>query len=333
MSVPGSGLGSSVGYAEETTWGTPVTVTRWIPHNSVTLAVQQKPVQGMGLQAGAYVNLGATRANVSSMVQGDVEHDFTSKQMGLLLKHALGSNVSAQNGSTTAYTQTATIGSTVNGKGLTIQVGKPQSDGTVIPHTYAGCKITSWELSCAQSDILKSKFTFVGKSMTKVTSLAAPTYVADSNVFYFSQGTFNIGGTPWLGLRDFTLTGDNGLSSDDRQAFGNAGTINEPVRKDFAKYNIKGTAEYIGVDIEDANLNDTELSVSLVFVGKQIVTGTPNYYETLEIDLTGLRLNPGGDPGVSGPDILTSGLDADILIPKAGGTPISILYTTADTAV
>lgn len=332
MAVPGSGLGSATGYGEETAWGTAVPVTRWIPHNSNTLAVQYKPVQGMGLQYGAYVNLGATRANVSSMITGDIEHDFTSKSMGLLTKHALGSNTSAVVGATVAYTQTGVIGSDTLGKGLTVQVAKPQSNGTVVPHTYAGCKITSWELSCAQNDILKAKYTFVGKSMTTGTALVTPSYAASANVFFFSQGTFNIGGTPYFGLRDFTLTGDNGLSSDDRQAFGNAGLINEPIRKDFAKYNIKGTAEYLSTDIEDDYIADAELSVSLVFVGASIVSSPPTF-ETLEIDLTGIRLNPGGDPGISGPDILTSGLDADILIPKAGGVPISVKYTTLDAAI
>jgi hypothetical protein len=329
MAVPGSGLGSQLMLAEETTWGTPVTVTRAIPHNSASLKFAPKAIQGMGLQAGAYVNLGQTRANATSVVTGDVEHDFTSKQMGLYLKHALGNVVTAQQTSSIAYKHTFTLGSQVNGKGLTIQVGKPTTTATVVPHTYSGCKVTSWELSCANADILKAKFSIIGKSMTTATALATASYPTASNVFFFKQGTFNLNGSPFLALRDFTLAGDNGLA-DDRYYFGNGGLIDEPIRKDFTKQSIKGTLDYLDTTVESAYLADTEMSCVMQFVGAQIVTGSPNYYETLTITCNGLRLN-GDEPPVSGADLLQVGLDADILIPIAGGTPLTIEYTSLDT--
>jgi hypothetical protein len=327
----GSGLGSQLGIAEESTWGTAVAVTRFYPVDSVNVKLMKKPVQGQGLQAGTFVNQGSLRADTATWASGDAMVDFTSKQMGLLMKHALGSAAIVQNGATAAWTQTWTLGSTVTGKGLTVQYGAPQTNGTVVPYTIAGCKVSSWDLSCAQTDILKAKFSFVGQTVTTATSLASASYPTASNVFHFKQGSLTVAGSPYLGFRDFTLTGDNGLA-DDMFYLGNAGLIAEPVRKDFTKLNFKGTVDFVDTTLSAAYAADTELAIVLSFVGKQIVTGSPNYYETLTITLNGLRVN-GDVPVVPGPDILSIPFDADILGPVGGGTALSISYTSLDVAV
>jgi hypothetical protein len=185
----GSGLGSQVGIAEETVWGSAVPVTRFFPIDGSNVKPMKKSVQGQGLQAGTYVHQGSLRADTSTWVQGDMTMDFTSKQMGLLFKHALGSASIVQNGTTAAWTQTWGLGNNVNGLGLTLQGGLPQANGTVVPYTYSGCKIDQWDISCAAQDIVKSKFTFGGQATATATALATPSYPTANNIFYFKQGT------------------------------------------------------------------------------------------------------------------------------------------------
>jgi hypothetical protein len=330
----GSGLDSSVGFAEETTWGTAVTPTRFMPHVDFGLKFVPKPVQGEAIQAGMYGHQSALRANASSLVSGDINWDFSSKGFGLLLKHCTGAVATLQNGSTLAYTHTFTEGSSIAGKGLTFQAGIPRTNSTTIdPYTFSGCKITSWELSCAQGDLLKFKTSVVGKAVTTQTALASPSYLTGSNVFYFQQGALTVNGSPYVAMRDFTLTQDKQLTTDETQHFGSLGLIDEPQRKGFTDPKITGTCDYIDQTVTSAFTADSELAMVLTFGGaglsKKIVTGPPDYYEQLVITLAGLRLN-GDVPTISGPDLVTYGLDADVLIPAAGGTRLSIAYTTLD---
>jgi hypothetical protein len=335
----GSGLGSQVGIAEETVWGSAVPVTRFFPIDGSNVKPMKKSVQGQGLQAGTYVHQGSLRADTSTWVQGDMTMDFTSKQMGLLFKHALGSASIVQNGTTAAWTQTWGLGNNVNGLGLTLQGGLPQANGTVVPYTYSGCKIDQWDISCAAQDIVKSKFTFGGQATATATALATPSYPTANNIFYFKQGTVNIGGTPYLAFRDFTLSGSNNLDMG-RFFFGNNGQLAEPIRNNFVDIKIAGTVDFIDTTISAAFLADTELSISLVFgglqnalpVSKKIVTGPPDYYESFTVTLNGVRVN-GDVPTIAGPGLLNIPFSADVVTPIGGGSPISIAYTSTDVAI
>jgi hypothetical protein len=332
----GSGLGSSFGVAEESVWSTAVVPTRFYPVDSVNVKLMKKPVQGQGLQAGTYVHQGSLRADTAYWAAGDAQVDFTSKQMGLLFKHALGSAAIAQNGVTAAWTQTWGLGNAANGLGLTLQYGAPQANGTVVPYTISGCKIDQWDISCAAQDIVKSKFTFIGQNVTTATALATPSYPTANNVFYFKQGTVNVGGTPYLGFRDFTLSGNNNLDAG-RFYFGNNGLLAEPIRNNFADIKIAGTVDFIDTTISAAYAADTEISISLVFGGatgfsKQIVVGPPNYYESFTVTLNGVRVN-GDMPTIAGPGLLNIPFSADVVTPIGGGTPISVAYTSTDIAI
>ena len=331
----GSGLGSQLGLAEEPVWGTAVVPTRFYPVDSVNVKLMKKAVQGNGLQAGTFVHQGSLRADTSYWAAGDAQVDFTSKQMGLLFKHALGSATIAQNSTTAAWTQTWGLGNTVNGLGLTLQYGAPQANGTVVPYTISGCKVDTWDISCAAQDIVKSKFTFIGQNVTTATALATPAYPTGNNVFYFKQGSVNVNGTPYLAFRDFTLTGTNSLDAG-RFLLGNAGLLAEPIRNNFADLKISGTVDFIDQTISGAFAADTELSITLAFGGpnlsKQIVTGTPNYYESFTVTLNGVRVS-GDVPVIAGPGLLSIPFAADIVTPIGGGTPISIAYTSLDISI
>lgn len=332
----GSGLGSSFGIAEEPVWGTAGTPARFYPSDSVNVKLMKKPVQGQGLQASTFVNQGSLRADTAYWAAGDAQVDFTSKQMGLLFKHALGSATIAQLTASAAWQQTWAFGNAVNGLGLTLQYGAPQANGTVTPYTISGCKIDQWNISCAAQDIVKSKFTFIGQNVTTATALATPSYPTGNNVFYFKQGTVNVGGSPYLGFRDFTLSGNNNLDAG-RFYFGNNGLLAEPIRNNFAGITIAGTVDFIDTTISAAYAADTELSITLVFGGvgassKKIVTGPPDYYETFTVTLNGVRVN-GDVPTIAGPGLLNIPFSADVVTPIGGGSPISISYTSLDIAI
>lgn len=157
----GSGLSATVGFATETTVGTPVAVTRFEEFDSANLGMKKHTVQGAGLRGGAFVRRAARRALVSREAGGDVMFDVTTNTLGLVLQHMLGSfatvPVSLGGG---LYQQVHNIGS-LQGKSFTTQLVKPDTTGVLGPQafTYPGCKISSWEVSTQQNQQLKLKFT------------------------------------------------------------------------------------------------------------------------------------------------------------------------------
>ena len=55
----GSGLGAQIGFAEESTYGTPVTVTRFLEFNNESVKTELAQVTSMGLGRGRFQRTGA----------------------------------------------------------------------------------------------------------------------------------------------------------------------------------------------------------------------------------------------------------------------------------
>lgn len=162
----GSGLSSSIGFATETTYGTPVAATRFFEFDSESLQMKKTPIIGTGLRGGAYLPAASRRASGTRTVDGDINMDVPSNGFGLLLFHMLGTPTGMTPTSLGGglYQQIHTLG-TLNGRSFTTQVVRAATDGdlTTAAYTYPGCKITEWEFSCAQGAQLKLKTTIAAR--------------------------------------------------------------------------------------------------------------------------------------------------------------------------
>lgn len=241
----GSGLSGQVGFINESTWGTPVTVTKFPEFLSESFNWEPTWLDSAGLKAGqAYKRITRTKQSRFG-VAGGLEIEAADKGIGMLLKHALGSaiTVPTQIAASTAWKQNHTPG-TKAGFGLTVQVGRPQPDGTVRAFTYEGMKISAWEFSCSDGEIAKWAFDMIGQDMLTATGLAAASYTASTSVFSFNEATnFKLGGTPSTASGETTIAGGtavttvvNGITirgetpmKDDRFGLGNAGAMQEPI--------------------------------------------------------------------------------------------------------
>ena len=248
-----SGLSGQVGTVAESTYGTPVTVTRFYEFLSENFVYNPTWLDGMGLKAGQQFNR-ATRTVVSQFdVNGDLTMEHTSGEaataiadsMGFWWKYALGSAFTTPTiVSSTAYQQIHTPGSKA-GQFLTCQVGRPQISGvTVQPFTYTGVKVTDWEFSCTDAQIAQLKLTMDGQTELTSTGLAAASYPTPNGLFSFANAsTFTIGGTATtssgltsvaagsaIGSRvtGITITGSNPMKVD-RYGLGNSGLKGEPI--------------------------------------------------------------------------------------------------------
>ena len=322
----GSGIGSQLGIATETTFNNSVTVTRFYEFTSENLQYNKKTAVGMGLRAGGQLPRSQRRVVVTTDAGGDIVLDLPTRGLGLLLSHAMGTTPSAVTTTTGVYSYTFTLGD-VYGRSLTAQVGVPQYGGTVTPKTISGAKIQSWEISAPNAGIATGKFTLDGASFTTSTSLATASYSPISNLFNFAQGAITVAGSSVVNIKDFTLTVDNTLKQD-RYNLGNAGIKAEQVINGFRKVSGKMTAEFTDTTLLNAFLADTTTALVLTFTGAVIANGQN---EKLTITIPAAKFNA-DTPNVPGPGVIDLAMTFDAY-DDGTNQPLTIVYQTADSAL
>jgi len=329
---------ASVGTAVESTYGTPVTVTRWYEFVDESFDYEKTVKQGAGIRVGSKVARSARRVVTETQAKGDLTVELGSKGLGTLLQTCFGTGVSTLVSGTT-YQQNFTLGSTP--PSMTVQKGLVRADGTVDPYTYNGGVVDSFEIDCPQGDIAKLKSSFVFRDVLTATAYAAPSYATGGSLFHFAQGAITIGGTVTAptttalatggttvaNVRDFNLKVDNHLTAD-RFNYGGAGKMAAPT---LGLRGITGkmTIEYTDRTLVDAYIADTPLALSLTFTSAETLsTGTAQF----QITLPEIKLN-GELPKANGTDLITLGVDFDVLDNLTAAQPIWVSLRTADTAL
>lgn len=253
-----SGLAAQLGFAQETTWGTAVTVTRFTPFVNESIQQEIEMLESAGIISGARVLRSQQWALGSRSISGDLGLEMYDRSIGLLMKHALGSVTTS--GTTAPFTHTFTPGD-LSGLGLTVQVGRPDRGGTVRPFTYAGCKVESWEIAYTAGEIATLGLTMVGKSETTSTVLASNSLTAGIAPMIGLVGSVTLGSSS-LCVRSATIQGNNSLVTD-RRCIGQA-TIDEPLEGDLREYTCELEIEFPDLVHYNRFVLGTEASLSLV---------------------------------------------------------------------
>lgn len=317
----GSGLSGQLGFAAESTWGTPVTVTKFPEFLSESINWEPTWLDSAGLKAGqAYKRVSRVKQSRFS-VGGGFEMEAPDKGLGLLLKHALGSSaVATQIAATTAYKQIHTPG-IKTGLGLTIQVGRPQTDATVRAFTYEGCKIPSWEFSISDGEIGKFSFDVDGQDLSTATALAAASYTANTGVFSFNEATnFKLGGTASTAsgettiasgvavttvVRGFTVRGETGMAAE-RFGLGNAGAKAEQIENAIPLITGNLEGEFTSrTELYDLMKNNTTSALQLDFSHGDAGSSNPFLISFI---LPACKFKTAAT-NVGGPDILGQSID------------------------
>lgn len=224
----GTGLDVQIGYIGETVWGTAAVVTRFLPLVSETLKSEIDRVESNATFAGFQTLASAQWAAGNKKVGGDVKHELYDQDMGILLKAAFGTVSTTTAGGT--GTHTFFPASPV--ESLTCQIGRPTIYGSVIPFTYEGLKIATWELGAKAGEIATWGMSVLGEEERMGTALASAAYTANLRPWVFTSMTMSVMGvaTP---VKEFALKGDNKLA--ERRFLGGT-TISEPLRENYAEY-------------------------------------------------------------------------------------------------
>ncbi|MGV4984513.1 phage tail tube protein [Streptomyces sp. NRAIS4] len=317
----GSGLDAQLMIGAESTWGTAVTPDHSYEFNDEGLKMDPTFLEPTGLRAGLKYKR-ASRVSISrKTVSGDVTLEHSTKGMGLLWKHCLASSVTTPTTLTAPATEQVHTPGDFRGKGLTVQVGRPEpSSGTVKPFTYSGCKVTQWELTVSDNGIPQLKVTFDGRSQDTTTVLAAASYPSGAKVFSFANATLKLGGTAATASGKTTVTGNTAVAtvvtevsiqgsapmSTDRYGIGNSGLKSEQLENDTPTITGSLNAEFSKSELYDHFTNNDTLPLVLTLTGDPI--GATGSNDTLEVILPAVKLKA-ASPNVGGPDIVSMSTD------------------------
>ncbi len=325
MTNIGAGLGAQLMYAEESAWGTRATPTKTIEFNSETLATAIDRVESAGLRAGQrYLRANRWKPGKRS-VSGTTTHEVASSGFGLLLKHCVGAVATSQPASVTdptVYEHKLTPGS-LAGKGMTVQIGKPDNTGTVNPFDYVGGKVMSWKISVSTDGLLMLEVTWDFQDEQTNQTLATASYAAADELLVWTGAAITFGGVS-VPCRDITITGNNARKSD--RFFLGAATKSEQLANAVADVQIEATPEFSSMTLYNHYKNADQVAFTANFEGS-IISHT--YANALEFTAASVRMD-GDTPNVSGPDILTQPLK--LKATDDGTDPVAqLVYRTTDT--
>lgn len=309
-----SGLAGQMGFVAETSWGTAVTVTRFVPLVDESVQTEIDRLESAGIIAGQRILRSQQWSAGLRRSEGDIGMEVYDRSIGLLLEHSLG--VSVTSGSN-PFTHTYTPGD-LQGKGLTIQFGRPNRNGTVVPFTYAGCKVQSWEIGVAAGEIATFGLTVVAKSEVTNVALATASYATSIAPMTFVNGSFSLGGSS-LCVRSATIAGENNQSTD-RICVGQ-NTIDEPREMDLREYTGEVEVEFYDLTLYNRFLLGTEAALSLVLNAPGSATLTIN---------ANVRTD-GETPNIEGRDLLTHTLSFKCVGTNSDSSALNMVFVCSDT--
>jgi hypothetical protein len=322
-----SGLFSQLGAAAETTWATRVAADHFIEFRSESMVRNQRFFQSMQLGASTTFPRGSRFVPVTQDATGDFAFEVPNKGYGVYLNALHSASVSpVQQGATIAYKQTHPIGLTTPSRSLTLQAGRPSTDGTVRPFEYPGSMVTAINWSWAVDDALINTISFTAQKEDTSQTLATRSLPSALSSFVFTQGAMTVNGS----LVAYVQDGNISLSFPRNEFYGldATGLKQKPIQN--AMVTGTGAATFRFVDMTQYNLfvNNTKPALILDFVGAQIASPY-NFEMKITLNMVGFT---GATPTVAGPDVLQFSAPFNILY-DGTNAPVIVDYTSTDTTL
>lgn len=327
-----TGLGSQLGFAKESTWGTPVTVTKFFEYESESLNLDRTYYDGLGLRAGrSFAPSSRTRAT-TRQADGDTAVTFPTKLGGFFLDQMVSGTITpVQQAATPAYLSTFNIGASIPNKSATIQVNKPATSAGDTPFTYPGGVLTSAAFSVAVGGALTSTFSWIVKDETTPATtpagaaLATATYVSGSDVFVHPDITLTLNGSPAAAVRGVSWTWSIPYR-DDRFFLDGSGTRAQPIPNGLAT--VTGTLDAEWYDATYYSLFRSGAFASLVITATNPTAISGTYFPTFKNTFSAIQIR-GSSPQVGGADTLDQSVP---FVAKDDGSnpPWLAQYTSTD---
>jgi hypothetical protein len=335
----------SIGFKKETTYGTAVTVDRFLEYTSETLDFEREYYQGTGLRAGSRLARSGRRVLAKDGAAGDIELEVPSRGLGTLLELLTGTATSTVV-SGALYQQLFTLQKTDFLPSATIQKGIPRLGAdTVDAITLKGAVNTSFEISMANAEVLKLKTSWHGREVDTTVGYATPSYAASIDLFSFVGASIVVGGTVTVpttttlasggtsvaNVRDFSISVDQKLD-DNGWNLGSAGKRSRRGAVGLAEVKGKFTAEYDSTTFRDAVRDQTPLALVATFQAAGAADITAGNKPTFQVVVPDIRFE-GELPKSNGGDVITQSIDFTAFDGLVAAHALYIATRTADTAL
>lgn len=322
-------LSAQFGIAKETTYATPVTVSRFFEFSTESIKQEFGRVESKGIRAGALTMRADRFQPYPKGPAGSVEFDVPTKGFGVWLEHLLGGTVTTSAVVDSNYTHTAQIGS-LYGKGLTAQVGRPLNpSGTVQPFTLSGGKVTGWNLSMEKEGLLTCGIDLDFATGTTATGLATASYPANFTNFSWVGANISIGGTN-VCLNKFSVKVENAQDTEKYMLCGTS-TKHEPTDNGLRMVSWEAEAEFADLvqynRVASATRAGALAPIVATFDGPEIHAGAT--LPRLTVTMPAARFD-GEVPTVGGTDSLLMSLSGVALDDGTATTALQVAYRTTD---
>jgi hypothetical protein len=316
-----SGLAAQVGFARETTYGTFVTPTNFIEFVEESISNEIERVESKAIRANQLVMRSDDWRKGQEKISGDVTFELWNKGFAFLLEMMFGA-ISTAGPSSGLYTHTFTPGH--NPPSATFQVGRPEinfATPAVVPFTYKGALVESWELSASVGDPVQVKCSLVGQAEVTNQNLATASWPTGLELLTFVGASLTVGGTE-VPVKEVTLEGSNGLDTD--RYFLHSTQMQRPATAEMREFGGSFKAEFTSMDLYNAYIAGTESALVVTFAG----VSNPTHKLVVT---TNVRFD-GETPVASGTEILEQEIKFRCVATGADATAISADYVTPDGA-
>lgn len=327
---PRAGIGAQLGVAPEVTYGTYVAPTRFVPFDSEGLELDQKYAEHQSLRAGRLARSGDLVRKTTRQAAGPINRPVLTKGEGIWLNQGHGNTVTpAQVAATIAYTQSHEFGETDPfGKSLSIQVGRPDVNGTVRPYTALGSKVLGYTWSCERDGDLMLETAIDAQDLVTSEALATATYTAGAETFGFDQCAIQFDDVVYTDcVQSFTIALPI-PSRDDRFCIGGGALKKQPIQNGLLVPTITLEMEFESNTQYDAFLADTRRKLEIIFTGEEIVTGQDYSYGHTFME----TVTKAAGPKVEGEDVIMQTVQFEAV--DDGTNPVMVIdVKSTDTAL
>jgi hypothetical protein len=320
----GSGLAAQIGAARESTYGTVVAANRFSEFVSESLSVEHGVIASSGLRAG---RRGVrTNRQVRNTIggEGDIEFEVGSHGFGWVFDLIFGdSDETTPALATDTRDVTYTLADAP--ASYTIQVGRPDVNGTVHPFTYAGCVCPSFELACEVDGILRVTPSVDIREEVMGETLATATYSDDDELLTYLGGSILVDGVA-VPVTSFTLSVDLGLKTD-RRFIRQDGRKLKPLPETHPEVTAELEVEFDTLALYNRAISGETFPLVATFEGPTEIEA--GFVPHVELTLAAVRAD-GATPNVGGPEVISHALNVTAL--DDGTNPlIELVYRTSGT--
>lgn len=320
-------MNTQLGVVDESTYGTPVTVTRFFEFNSFDFDGDYGRVESKGMRPSGRTQRSDRWEPYANGATATLGLDIPTKGFGFFLKHMQGA-VGTAGPTDSNYVHTGTEGS-LTGDFFTTQVNVPlHPAGTNQALTLHGCKISDWEIGCDAEGVLVGSLELDAEDYDTSTGLASASYPSDYRVFSWAGGALTIDAAS-VEVSNFKVSCSNELDVDRRYLRANP-LKKEPIENGMRTYEWSCTADFVDLTQFNRVRSATRLgalgAIVATFDGPVVHAGAT--LPRFTVTIPAARFDT-GTPSISGPE----GIQLDLSgVATWDGTnsPVSLAYRTSD---